>query len=89
MPMTRSFSGLQELRNDLEPEQQVQLAALFWLRRGDYGVDEWDEARRNWNACTADDLIAHPLLANYFEEGLNGLGYPGEDGDLAPEFRIP
>jgi hypothetical protein len=77
---------LQEFKNtvqDLEPDQQVQLVALLWLGRGDYSVDEWDdalaEARRSWTPRTAEYLIAHPLLADYFEDALSELGYSCED----------
>jgi hypothetical protein len=76
----------QEFKNtvaDLEPDQQAQLVALFWLGRGDYDVGEWDdavaEASRLSNARTAEYLIAHPLLADYFEEGLELLDYSCED----------
>ena len=68
---------------DLDRDQQVQLVALLWLGRGDYDVDEWSEAvaeaGRVWNPRTAEYLIAHPLLADYFEEGLDLLGYSCED----------
>lgn len=68
---------------DLEPDQQAQLVALFWVGRGDYTVEEWDdavkEAGRLRNRRTAEYLIAHPLLADDFEEGLEQLGYSCED----------
>ena len=68
---------------DLDRDQQVQLVALLWLGRGDYDVEEWDEAvaeaGRLWNSRTAEYLISHPLLADYFEEGLDLLGYSCED----------
>jgi len=64
---------------DLEPDQQVELVALMWLGRGDYDIDEWDEAKRDaaaaYNARTASYLIATPLLADYLEEGLALHGY--------------
>lgn len=67
---------------DLEPDQQAQLVALLWLGRGDYAVEEWDEAvaeaGRLRNKRTAEYLIAHPLLADYLEEGLELLGYSCE-----------
>jgi hypothetical protein len=84
-----SHSGdptFQEFKNtvdDLEPDQQHQLVALMWLGRGDYEVDEWDEAvteaRRLSNRRTAEYLIAHPLLADYLEEALAELGYSCEE----------
>lgn len=69
---------------DLEPDQQVQLVALMWLGRGSFS--EWDSAMKeagdNWNSKTADYLIGTPLLSDYLEEGLNQLGYVGEDYEV-------
>ena len=69
--------------NDLEPDQQHQLVALLWLGRGDYDIAEWDEAvteaRRLSNRRTAEYLIAHPMLADYLEEGLAELDYSCEE----------
>ena len=69
--------GVQELRNtidDLEPDQQVMLVALMWVGRGDYALEEWDDAlahaRDSWNKRTADYLIGTPMLADYLAEGL-------------------
>lgn len=76
-----------ELRNaieDLEPDQQVQLVALTWLGRGSFS--NWDsafeEARDNWNSNSANYLIGTPLLPDYLEEGLNQIGYFGEDIEI-------
>lgn len=75
-------STYQELRNtidQLEPDQQVQLVALMWTGRGDFGPEEWDAAFEQagdaWTEHTADYLIATPLLADYLAEGLDLLGY--------------
>jgi hypothetical protein len=76
----------QEFRNtvnDLEPDQQQQLVALLWLGRGEYELDEWDEAlteaRRSWTKRTAEYLIAHPLLADFLDDALEQFGYSCED----------
>lgn len=65
--------------DDLEPDQQQAVVALMWLGRGDYSLDEWqtalDEAADSWNEFTAEYLIAHPLLADYLDEGLAAFGY--------------
>lgn len=73
---------LQELKyiiQDLDPNHQVELVALIWLGRGDYAEDEWHDALRqahaNWNARTAEYVIATPLVAEYLLEGLWCLGY--------------
>lgn len=74
-----------ELRNvieDLEPDQQRTLVALMWLGRGDYVLDDWEEAlgyaAEADGVSTADYLIATPLLADYLEEGLSMHGYDGD-----------
>lgn len=79
------YSGdtlLDEFRSvvdDLEPDQQQQVVGLLWLGRGDYELDEWEDALAYaadaWNEATADYLIAHPLLADYLAEGLDQHGY--------------
>lgn len=60
--------------DDLEPDQQVELVALMWLGRGDYDIDDWDDALANagdsWNERTAEYLIGTPLLADYLTAGL-------------------
>ena len=68
-----------EIVADLEPDQQQQVVALLWLGRGDFILDEWSEALEQaaeyWTENTADYLVAHPLLADYFTEGLDLHGY--------------
>lgn len=60
---------------DLEPDQQQQVVALLWLGRGDFDLDEWEEALARagdeWTPFTADYLIAHPMLSDYLTEGLD------------------
>lgn len=65
--------------NDFDHSQQVQVVALMWLGRGDYEPEEWEvlleDAKDAWSDHTADYLLAHPLLAEQLEEGLELLGY--------------
>jgi len=75
-----------EVRNaidDLDPDQQVELVALMWIGRGDFGGDEWEAARaqaqESWNERTADYLIGTPLVADFLEEGLDQIGF-GDEG---------
>jgi len=71
---------LQEFRATIEalnPEDQQQVVALMWLGRGDYALDEADEAlgyaAEAWNPNTADYLISHPMLADHLATGLEML----------------
>jgi hypothetical protein len=65
---------------DLEPDQQVDLIALLYLGRGDFDVDEWDDAREaaemRMSDHVAEYLISHPYLSDFLEDGLDSLGYP-------------
>ena len=74
-----SYQELRATINDLEPDQQICLVALMWLGRGDFDLEEWDDAleqaRDAYNGRTAEYLISTPLVADYLEEGLNTHGY--------------
>lgn len=69
-----SFRAFEALIEDLDPDQQQQIVALLWLGRGDYTLDDWEEALREaaaaWTGETAAYLLAHPLLASHLSEGL-------------------
>jgi len=75
---------LEEFRSavdELNPDEQQQVVALMWVGRGDYEVEEWDEALEYatdaWTPDTADYLIAHPLLAEHLASGLDALELGG------------
>jgi hypothetical protein len=63
--------------DDLEPDQQVRLVALMWLGRGDFDLDDWDQALsragEEWNDRTAEYLVHTPLLADYLSNGLEQI----------------
>ncbi len=69
----------QTIVNDLEPDQQLQLIALLWLGRNDVELDEWSwalaQAEDSGIKDTADYLICHPLLADYWQAALEIHGY--------------
>ena len=69
------YQQLKATIEDLEPDQQISLVALTWVGRGDYDMEEWDDAiehaQESWNDHTADYLIGTPLLADYLTEALD------------------
>jgi len=73
-----TFLEFKSMVIDLEPDQQAQLVALMWLGRGDYTLDEWEEAvayaSENLNRHTAHYLMAHPQLPDYLLDGLESFG---------------
>ena len=71
------YGELKSVIDDLEPDQQVRLVALMWLGRGDFDVDDWDQALSRageaWNDRTAEYLVHTPLLADYLSNGLEQI----------------
>lgn len=80
---------LAELRaaiDDLNDDEVVDLIALAWLGRDDFGKDGWDEARalarERHRPHSSRYLIGMPTLGDYLEEGLAALGYSCEDYEV-------
>jgi hypothetical protein len=72
--------------NSLTDPERVEVLALTWLGRGDYGKEDWrevlEEARRIHDEKETQYLVGTPLLADYLEEGLSQLGYSIEDFEI-------
>ena len=76
---------LAELRaaiDGLNDDEVVDLIALAWLGRGDFGKAEWAEARalarERHRRHSANYLTGIPTLGDYLEEGLSELGHSCE-----------
>jgi Protein of unknown function (DUF3775) len=71
----------------LTEDEQVDLVALMRLGRGDSGIEEWEDLRRE--AREAQDvpvpryLLGEPLVSDYLAEGLSAFGTSWTDA--APE----
>jgi hypothetical protein len=63
----------------LDADQQTELVALMWLGRGDAEPEEWENllklADERHETSTESYLLDHPLVADYWAEGLDRLGY--------------
>ena len=77
---------LAELRsaiNDLNEDEIVDLIAMAWVGRGDYGREGWLEAkalaRERHKRRSASYLMGMPALGDYLEEGFATLGHSCED----------
>jgi Protein of unknown function (DUF3775) len=73
----------------LDLDQQNELVALMWIGRGDAEAEDWDEmmaqAESRHEISTAEYLLGHPELADYWAEGLEKLGHGTsvlEDGEF-------
>ncbi len=81
-------STLEELRgaiDTLDDDELIDLIALAWIGRGDFGRAEWDEARalarERHRQPASPYLTGMPALGDYLEEGLEELGYSCSDYD--------
>ncbi len=82
-PTYQELVGALDALSDIE---RVEVLALTWLGRGDYGKEEWrdalKEARRVHDERETTYLVETPLLADFLEEGLSQLGYSIEDYEI-------
>jgi hypothetical protein len=71
----------------LNVDERADLLALIYIGRGDFGADEWAEARELATERDADNphlgnyLVGTPNLADLLDEGLSALGFNLEDDD--------
>jgi Protein of unknown function (DUF3775) len=69
--------------NGMTEDEQIDLIALMRLGRGDAGIEEWDDLRRETaelrNRHTARYVLGEPLASDYLAEGLNAFGLSWTD----------
>lgn len=74
---------LVEAINDLNDDEQLDLIALIWLGRGDFTIDEWDEARLAardiGRARLPRYLLGIPTVSDCLEDALAQFGRTLED----------
>lgn len=83
-PDDMTEESLRAFIGELNEDEQASLIALAWIGRGDYGPEEWDEARalaveRNEGRDTADYLLAMDNLGDLLAEGVAAFGFSIED----------
>jgi hypothetical protein len=80
---------LKDAIDALNDDEKIDLITLCWLGRGDYGEEEWDEARRlaeERRTHTSQYLMGIPTLCDFLEEGMSMLGHfrEGEETERLP-----
>lgn len=75
-PVVREIRGF---INALSEDEQVDLVALMRLGRGDGGIDDWDDLRReaaeqHEGRSTSRYLLGEPMLGDLLAEGLAAFG---------------
>lgn len=84
----RAEGELRAFLERLNQDEEAELVALFWIGRGSFDPDDWDEAVRTAQAeattPTADYLLGSPHFADHIEAGAEamGLDIAGEEEDL-------
>ena len=72
-------SELRELIDDLNDDEIIDLIALVWIGRGDFGIEDLAEARQlareRHQGSSSTYLMGIPTLAEYLSEGLDAAGY--------------
>ena len=67
----------------LNEDERLDLIALSWIGRDDYGFEDWAEAREDARRIPPDQaasyVMSHPQFSENLEEALNELGYSIED----------
>ena len=82
-------SEIASLIRALNEDEQIDLVALMWLGRGDGGIEQWEDLRREaaerrteyrnprWE--TVRYLLGEPLLGDLLAEGLDKFGMSWAD----------
>lgn len=83
-PDDTTEDALRDFLGELNEDEQASLIALTWIGRGDYGPEEWDEARglaaeRNEAQDAATYLMRTELLGDLLAEGVAAFGLSIED----------
>jgi|RhiMetdeSRZDD1v2_1073273.scaffolds.fasta_scaffold90618_3 hypothetical protein len=83
-PAAEEIKSLIEAMNE---DEQLELIALAWVGRGDFGAEEWPEAvalaKERRVGSTAAYLLGLPLLGDFLEEGLAAFGRGCDDVEAA------
>ena len=79
-------ASLRAFIGELNEDEQASLIALAWVGRGDYGPEEWEEARalaaeRNDGRDAAEYLLSMDMLGDLLAEGVAAFGLSIEDVD--------
>lgn len=82
-PDDMTEDSLRQFIDELNEDEQASLIALAWIGRGDYGPEDWEEARalaaeRN-ESDAASYLMNMEMLGDLLAEGVASFGLSIED----------
>ncbi len=81
-PDDLSYIEVEKIIEDLSEFEKVDLLALMYIGRGDFGETDWSGAHKEAKNNLAPNLIGYlfskPSIAYFLEKGLEVLGYSCE-----------
>jgi hypothetical protein len=82
-PDDMTEDSLRQFIDELNEDEQASIIALAWIGRGDYGAEDWEEARslaaeRNQSDAAAY-LMDMDMLGDLLAEGVAAFGISIED----------
>jgi hypothetical protein len=84
----RAEGELRAFIDRMNQDEQAELTAIYWIGRGSFEAEDWDEAVSTAQAeattPTADYLLGSPHFADHLEAGAEALGMDiaDEEDDL-------
>lgn len=85
-----TYEELQAAIRALNEDEEADLVALLWVGRGDFALEEWEEARRTARerrtTPTARYVAGTPNASDYLEEGLALLGHEIDESQVGRHF---
>ncbi len=70
---------------EMSERQRSELVALMWVGRGDYSIEEWeqavDDALGDFSIRAAAYVLGHPMVSDHLEEGMIAFDLSCEDED--------
>lgn len=85
-PDDPTYQELIDSIDGLNEDEQLDLIALMWIGRGDFSVEEWEEAREQAADIRYRNIPRYlsetPLLSDFLEEGLSKVGYSTEEYEI-------
>lgn len=84
-PVVREITGF---INAMSEDEQIDLLTLLRLGRGDGGIEDWDDLRREaaeeYGGHTASTLLGEPMVSDYLADGLEAFGETWSDERITP-----
>jgi len=83
--LDRAEGELRAFLDRLNEDEATELVALFWIGRGSFEADDWDEAvataRAEATVPTADYLLGSPHFSDHLEAGAEAMGLDIADAE--------